>query len=63
MTSKTESPKAATSRRAKCGPMPRRRPEARYFSMPSIEVGAAARSQTARNCRPCVRSFSQVPPA
>jgi hypothetical protein len=39
MTSNTSSPKAVTSFRAKCGPMPLIIPLPRYFSMPSTEVG------------------------
>src|SRR6516162_4987156 len=36
-------------------------PEARYFSMPSIEVGSVAFRNCALNCSPCVRSFCQMP--
>ena len=62
MTSKTAAPNAATSRRANCGPMPLRSPEARYFSRPSTEVGAAARTHAAWNCKPWVLSRIQTPP-
>ena len=63
ITVKTSAPNAATSRFAKCGPIPFSSPDARYFSMPSSDVGAAARSQAALNCRPCVRSCIHAPPA
>ena len=63
ITSKTPAPNAATSRRAKCGPMPFSSPEARYFSSPSADVGAAVRTQAAWNCIPCVRSRTHTPPA
>src|SRR6266567_669665 len=47
----------------KTGPMPRIMPEARYFSMPSTEVGAEVLRNLALNCWPWVRSFTQSPAA
>ena len=44
MTSNTSAPKACTSLRAKCGPMPLTMPEPRYLSMPSSVVGGTTRS-------------------
>src|SRR4051812_42618605 len=41
--------------------MPRIMPEARYRSMPSSVVGGLTLRKDARNCWPCVRSFTQVP--
>src|SRR5712672_2990795 len=41
--------------------MPRIMPEPRYFSIPSIVVGAAALRNEALNWTPCVRSLTQVP--
>src|SRR3954452_694536 len=41
--------------------MPRIMPEPRYFSIPSTVVGGVAFRNEARNCRPCVRSLTQVP--
>src|SRR5919202_4837995 len=43
--------------------MPRIMPEPRYFSMPSSVVGAVALRKAALNCRPWVRSFTQLPEA
>src|SRR3954451_13006095 len=43
--------------------MPRIMPEARYFSMPSVEVGAELRRKGALNCWPCVRSLTHSPEA
>src|SRR3954469_20378183 len=43
--------------------MPRIMPEARYFSMPSVEVGAELRRKRALNCWPCVRSLTHSPEA
>src|SRR5688572_15124542 len=43
--------------------MPLIMPEARCFSMPSSVVGGAARRKVALNCRPWVRSLTQVPEA
>src|SRR6266496_2392511 len=43
--------------------MPRIMPEARYFSMPSTEVGAEVLRKPALNCWPWVRSFTQSPAA
>jgi hypothetical protein len=36
-------------------------PEPRYFSIPSVVVGAAALRNEALNWTPCVRSLTQVP--
>lgn len=44
-------------------PMPLMAPEARYFSMPSFEAGGAVTRRLALNCRPWVRSFTQLPSA
>jgi hypothetical protein len=41
--------------------MPRIMPEPRYFSIPSIVVGAAALRNEALNWTPRVRSFIQLP--
>src|SRR5512132_2407042 len=41
--------------------MPLIMPEARYFSIPSAVVGGATRKKSARNCTPCVRSFTHRP--
>ena len=41
--------------------MPRIIPEPRYFSIPSIVVGAAALRNEALNWTPCVRSLTQLP--
>src|SRR3954462_8911810 len=38
-------------------------PEARYFSMPSVEVGAELRRKRALNCWPWVRSLTHSPEA
>jgi hypothetical protein len=38
--------------------MPRIMPESRYFSIPSIVVGAAALRKEALNWTPCVRSLT-----
>jgi hypothetical protein len=38
-------------------------PEARYFSMPSIELGAEVRMKRALNCWPWVRSLIHSPEA
>src|ERR1700732_1198904 len=43
--------------------MPRILPEPRYFSMPSIEVGADVRMKRALNCWPWVRSLTHSPDA
>jgi hypothetical protein len=43
--------------------MPRIMPEARYFSMPSAEVGAEQRRKRALNCWPWVRSLTHSPEA
>src|SRR6266568_1329830 len=43
--------------------MPRIMPEARYFSMPSTEVGAEVRRNRVLNCRPWVRSLTHSPDA
>src|SRR3954470_23098983 len=43
--------------------MPRIMPEARYFSMPSIELGAEVRMKRALNCWPWVRSLTHSPDA
>src|ERR1039457_3380388 len=43
--------------------MPRIIPEPRYFSIPSIEVGADVRMKRALNCWPWVRSFTHSPDA
>src|SRR6266480_6490739 len=43
--------------------MPRIMPEARYFSMPSAEVGAEVLTNRALNCWPWVRSLTQLPVA
>ncbi len=61
MTSNTASLKAPTNRWAKVGPIPLERPEPKYFSMPSAEVGAVTRKNVALNCNPCSRWFSDVP--
>jgi hypothetical protein len=45
------------------GPMPRIIPEARYFSIPSAEVGAEVWRNRALNCWPWVRSLTQLPVA
>ncbi len=63
MTSNTSVPKAWTRRWAKCGPIPFTRPEPRYFSMPSMVLGATVFSDVAVNCTPWTRSFVQLPPA
>ena len=49
MTSKTFSPKDMTIFLAQTGPMPRIIPEPRYFSIPSIELGAEVLRKRARN--------------
>src|SRR3954447_20583880 len=41
--------------------MPRIMPEPRYFSIPSSVVGGLAFRKAALNCRPWVRSLTQVP--
>src|SRR6478735_4833968 len=41
--------------------MSRIMPEPRYFSIPSTVVGGVAFRNAARNCRPWVRSLTQVP--
>jgi hypothetical protein len=38
-------------------------PDDRYFSMPSIEVGAEVRRKRALNCWPWVRSLTHSPVA
>src|SRR6476619_5077741 len=43
--------------------MPRIMPEARYFSMPSVDVGAELRRKRALNCCPWVRSLIHSPDA
>ena len=43
--------------------MPRTIPEPRYFSMPSIVVGAEVFRNRALYCRPCVRSLTHSPVA
>src|SRR6516162_11257767 len=43
--------------------MPRIIPEPRYFSMPSIDVGAEARMKRDLNCWPWVRSLTHSPDA
>src|SRR5208337_3643797 len=43
--------------------MPRIMPEDRYFSMPSMELGAEVRMKCALNCWPWVRSLTQSPAA
>src|SRR6516164_1306144 len=43
--------------------MPRIIPEERYFSMPSIDVGADVRRNRALNCWPWVRSLTHSPVA
>jgi hypothetical protein len=43
--------------------MPRIIPEPKYFSMPSIEVGADMRMKRALNCWPWVRSLTHSPDA
>jgi hypothetical protein len=43
--------------------MPRIVPEARYFSMPSTDVGSEVLRNRARNCWPWVRSLTQSPHA
>ena len=50
MTSKTFSPKALTIFLAYTGPMPLIIPEPRYFSIPSIELGAEVLRNRALNC-------------
>ena len=45
------------------GPMPRIIPEPRYFSMPSIDVGADVRRKRALNCCPWVGSLTHSPDA
>ena len=61
MMSNTLSPNARTSFLAYTGPMPRIIPELRYFSIPSIVVGAAILRKEALNWTPWVRSFTQAP--
>jgi hypothetical protein len=41
--------------------MPRIIPEPRYFSIPSVVVGAVALRNEALNWTPCVRSLIQLP--
>jgi hypothetical protein len=41
--------------------MPRIIPEARYFSMPSFDVGVEVLRNRALNCCPWVRSLTQSP--
>jgi hypothetical protein len=43
--------------------MPRIIPEERYFSMPSVDVGAEVRRNRALNCCPWVRSLTHSPVA
>src|ERR1700678_4435865 len=43
--------------------MPRIIPEPRYFSIPSIELGAEVLRKRAMNCWPCVRSLVHSPEA
>src|ERR1039458_10148186 len=43
--------------------MPRIIPEPRYFSIPSIELGAEVLRNRALNCWPCVRSLVHSPDA
>src|SRR5271163_253057 len=43
--------------------MPRIIPEPRYFSIPSIELGAEVLRKRALNCWPCVRSLVHSPDA
>src|SRR6204780_4613505 len=43
--------------------MPRIMPEPRYFSIPSIELGAEVLRNRALNCWPCVRSLVHSPDA
>src|ERR1700733_7961661 len=43
--------------------MPRIMPEPRYFSIPSIELGAEVLRNRALNCWPCVRSLVHSPEA
>ena len=61
--SNTFSPNARTSFFAHAGPMPRIIPEPRYFSIPSIDVGAEVFRNRARNCWPCARSLTHSPEA
>src|ERR1019366_1309392 len=51
----------ATSFLAYTGPMPLTMPLPRYFSMPSLVVGAVLLSMSARNWRPNSRSWIQWP--
>src|SRR5437016_5632578 len=60
MMSNTAEPKARSIFLAKTGPMPRIIPDARYFSIPSSEVGADVLRNRALNCWPCVRSLVPV---
>ena len=61
MTSKTSSPNASTSFRAKWDPIPLTMPEPRYRSIPSRVAGGMTRTFSAWNCIPCLRSFTQTP--
>ena len=63
ITSNTFSPNARTSFFAYAGPMPRIIPEARYFTIPSSDVGAEVFRKRARNCCPCARSLTHSPDA
>jgi hypothetical protein len=45
------------------GPMPRIIPEPRYFSIPSIELGAEVLRNRALNCWPWARSLIHSPDA
>src|ERR1035437_4849327 len=63
MMSKMRSPNVATSFLAYIGPMPLTIPLPRYFSMPSLVLGAVLLSMSARNCRPNSLSWTQRPSA